>query len=93
MKIETFCFGFTKRKHRLKGHFLWVENRRILLALFSVSRLFFFFLTKCNLITFLYAKLPWLGDLMGSCGLQVKLPPAHLSTTHGGRFKLSLFYW
>ena len=28
---------------------------------------------------------------MVTCGLRVKLPPAHLSTTHGEKFTLSLF--
>ena len=37
----------------------------------------------------LFTKLPWPGDSEGPFGLRVKLPPAHLSTTHGGGFTLS----
>ena len=41
-------------------------------------------------ITSSITKLPWPGDSKRSFGLRVKLPPAHLSTTHIGSFSLFL---
>ena len=46
-------------------------------------------LCNCNYI--LFTKLPRPGDSEGTFrSLRVKLPPAHLSTTHGGGFTISL---
>ena len=41
---------------------------------------------NCNCNHIIFTKLPWPETAKGPFGLRVKLPPAYLSTTHGGGF-------
>ena len=45
---------------------------------------------RYNSTYILFAKLSCQGDRDGTFGLRVKLPPAHLFTTHSGVFTLSV---
>ena len=46
-----------------------------------------------SFLNILFTKLLGQEPAKGAFGLRVKLPPAHLSTTHGGGFTLTYFVY